>query len=174
MHITLDEVNKQKDVMDTVHFALRFGNIPGFSGDSSPMTILCQTASIPGLTIEPVEVGLHGHTVRFRGRKTFSGTMSIGFVETASYEIQRRLRAWNEYCVGTNTSSSGGYKDQYAITAELEVYDVTQKIADRLSIFGVWPSDVPEVQLDGQSAQAMLINPSFTFDYFTSIHHDFR
>jgi hypothetical protein len=172
MKITLDEVNQQKDIMDTVHFALRFGNIPG-SGDSAPMTILCQTASIPGVNVEPVEVGLHGHTVRFRGRKVFSGTFSVGFVENTNYDIQKRLRKWSEYTVGTNSSASQGYKSDYSLTAELELYDITRKVADRLSIYGVWLQDLPEVQLDGQSAQAMLINPTFTFDYFTSIHHDF-
>lgn len=172
-HITLDEINEQTDPMDSEHFRLLFGNIPG-SGDSRPMTILCQTAAIPGVTIEPVEIGLHGHTLRFRGKQTFSGTFSVGFVEVSSYEIMSRLRKWKEFCVGTNSATSEGFKPAYSVTAELEVMDVTGAVADRVKIFGVWPTEVPEVQLDGQSSQAMLVQPTFAFDYFTSIHHDFR
>lgn len=173
MHITLNEINEQTDVMDSQHFRLLFGNIPG-SEDSRPLTILCQTAVIPGVTVEPVEVSLHGHTVRFRGKQTFSGTFSVGFVEVSSYEIMSRLRKWKEFTVGTNSATSQGFKNRYSVTAELEVMDITGVVADRLKIFGVWPSEVPEVQLDGQSSQAMLVQPTFTFDYFTSIHHEFR
>lgn len=169
-HITLDDINEQSDAMDSEHFNLLFGSIPGF-GESRPLSIACQTAAIPGVSIEPIEVGLHGHTVRFRGKQTFSGTFSVGFVENSAYEIQRRLRAWKEYVVGTNTATSQGYKNRYGLTAELQVFDTTGAVADRLHIFGVFPTEVPEVQLDGQSSQVMLISPTFNFDYFTSIHH---
>ena len=172
-HVTLDEINEQTDAMDSEHFQMLFGSIPG-SSDTRPLSINCQTAVIPGITVEPIEVALHGHTVRFRGKQTFSGTFSIGFVENSAYEIQRRLRAWKESVVGTNTATSQGYKNQYAVTCELQVFDTTGVVADQLKIFGVFPSEVPEVQLDGQSSQVMLIQPTFSFDYFTSIHHDYR
>jgi len=172
-HVTLDEVNQQPDAMDSEHFKVLFGDIPG-AGDSRPMTINCQTAVIPGFTIEQMEVGLHSHTVRYVGKRTFSGTMSIGFVENSAMDIQRRLRTWAEFAKGTLSGSAQGYKSDYAKTIEVQVMDITGKTVDVLSVYGVFPTDVPEIQLDGQSSQAMLVQASFSYDYYRSKLHPFQ
>lgn len=172
-HVSLDEINQQPDAMDSEHFKVMFGNIPG-AGDSRPMTINCQTAVIPGFTLEQMEVGLHGHTVRYVGKRTFSGQMSIGFVENSAMDIQKRLRRWAEYAKGTRSATAEGYKADYALTVEIQVMDVTGKIVDELTVFGVWPTDVPETQLDGQSSQAMLVQASFSYDYYRSKLHPYR
>lgn len=171
-HITLDEITDQTDIMDSTHFRLLFGNVPG-SGDSRPLTILCQTASIAGITIEPMEVGLHAHTVRFRGKQTVNPTLAVGFVESSGYEVQRRLRRWKEFTVGTNTGTSSGFKNQYAISPQLEIMDVTGNVVDIIKYHNLWITELPEVQLDGQSSTPMLLQTTFTFDYLTSIHHDY-
>lgn len=173
MRATLNDLNNLEDPMPAMNFELLLGNLPaGLNSDN--LHIKCQTASIPGMSIEPMEMALHGQVLRFPGRKTFPGTMAATFVEESNVGTQRVFRTWQEKIKSTNTSKSTGYKRDYAVTARLNIYDNANVLRDEIDIFGLWLSELSEIALDGQSSQVMLVQVTFTYDSWRSNNHPFE
>jgi hypothetical protein len=48
---------------------------------------------------------------------------------------------------------------------ELKVLDVTGKPSTGQTIFYMWPSDISNVQLDGTSSTAFMVQVTFTYDF---------
>lgn len=165
---TLNEVQSVGDFMPSERFELLLGNLPG-GLDSAGLRIKCQQCPIPGFTIEQYEAALHGQVLRFPGRKTYSGTLSITFLETADMSTSSVLRRWGEFIKSKQSGRSSGTKSQYSVTARLNVYDGEEILRDEIDVFGCWLSDFPEVSLDGQSSQAMLIPVTLSYDHWDSI-----
>jgi len=105
----------------------------------------------------------------FRGRKEFGqgSTLQCTFVETTDLSTLTALRQWQEYIVGTNSGSSQGYISSYATTPTITVYDTTGSISDSVQVFRCFPDNLPDIQLSTQSAQPVVVQCSFSFDYLT-------
>lgn len=173
MRPTLTDLNNLEDPMPAMNFEFLLGNLPaGLNADK--LAIKCQTASIPGSSIEPMEMALHGQVLRFPGRKIYPGTMSCTFVEESNMGTQRVLRTWMEKIKSSDTSKSSGYKRDVAVQARLNVYDTTNTLKDEIDIFGLWLSELSDIQLDGQSSQIMLVQATFTYDTWRSNNHPFE
>ena len=165
--ITMDDVRSLPDILSTDNFEFLLGKVPG-STDDRDMVIKCQQAVYPGTSHEAYEVILHGHAVGFRGRRIFPRQLSITYVEDVNMDTTEKLLLWQEFIVGTRSGVSGGYKAEYTITPELVVYDTVGREADRVKFYGTMIQDKPDVQLDGGSSQAFVINATFAYDYYES------
>lgn len=170
---TLNEVQAVfADALPTDRFEFLLGNLPG-GIVSDNLRVMTQQVSIPGITIEPFEVAVHGQVLRYPGRKLFNGTISATFVENAGTDAQRALRTWSELCKSTNTGKSVGTKRDFAVNARLNVYDNADVVRDEVDIIGLWLSELSEIQLDGQASQAMQIQCTFTYDVWRSTLHPY-
>lgn len=169
---TLEEIQGLTDPLQTDSFELLFGNIPGGLSAGS-LRLRCQQISRPGHTNEQAQLELHGQKLNFAGRKTYSGTLSATFTEHSDGVTARILEQWSELCKGTNTGKSAGYKQEYAVNADLIIYDVTGSIVETVTIEGIWPTEVSELQLDGQSTQIALYQSQFSYDVYRSNLKDF-
>lgn len=159
-----------QDPMFSDNFLLEIGTIPTAanyktSGDQKPLVLQCRTATKPGVTIESVEVALFGHTLQYVGRKTFSHDMTVEYVENREGQIQTLLESWCEFCRSTQTQL-GNYKNDYARTATLTIYDVKGEVKLKYRIYGFWPSAVPEISFDGQSANLITLSTTFKYDHY--------
>lgn len=163
---TLGEVaDSIVDPLFSDNYLLEIGSVPGAAGNSRPLTLQCRTAIKPGFTIENVEVALFGHTLQYAGRKTFSHDMQVEYVENGKGEIHTTMEEWGEKCRGTQ-SQHGSYKNEYSKTATLTMFDTTGKVVLRYRIYGLWPSSVPDTNLDGQSATLITLGIGFKYDYY--------
>ena len=133
--ITYNQINSLPDAIDSTAFELLLGNLPN-AGNSLNLTLNCLTASIPGFSNEAWENNLHGHVQKFRGRKMFTRSLAVTFRERAGMPGYRALKAWDEFIVGTESGSSSGPKNQYAISPELVVYDGEGIVANRIQFEG--------------------------------------
>lgn len=159
-----------KDPMLSDSFVLTFPKLPaGLGADISKRLMLhCQQATKPGMTINPVEVQLFGHTLEYAGNNTFSHDMSVTFIENRDGNIQAILEKWAIHCRHP-TTQIGAYKegaDGYAAKAELEIFDQTGKSVKTYHIFGCWPSSVPEVSFDGSNSSLITLACTFKFDTY--------
>ena len=153
------------DILDAVAFNLIFGTLPN-TGNTEHLTVKCQSVSIPGFSNEKFDVTLHGNTHSFRGRKMYPKTLTCQFVEDSTFATQNALRAWHEYIAGTESNNSQGYKADYAVDASLVVYDTTGVVAATHKLTAVFPNDVSDVNLSGESSAAMIVSATFSYDRF--------
>lgn len=165
--VTLTEVLGIPDPMLNDNFELTFTKIPG-GGDGRKMRLQCRSGVKPGMSVQEVEVELFGHKVKHVGRKTFSGSMSVGFIESYEGRIVEGLENWAEVCRGTDTQS-GAFKKDYAVTATLTIFDQTGAEALVYEIYNVWPTEVPEYSFDGAGGSAIQADATFAYDWYKRI-----
>ena len=162
--VTLDQVLQMEDTLLTHKFTLEFPTVPG-PGTPSDLTVRCQQMVFPGSSINTIETILHGYKRQDFGRKDYTATFSTTFVETKTMPVWRALKGWQEEIRGTRSGSSSTSRSFLAVNPLVTVFDENNAVAGRSLIFGVWPQDVPEVQLDGSGDTQFLVPATFQFDY---------
>jgi len=163
MRVSFAQVTSQADLLDQVGFLLDLGVIPGVGG-SEHLSIKCLNCPLPGMGQEDMKVVLHGHQIGFRGRRNNPGTVSPTFYEDSRMLTLDALRGWLEYTAGSESGNSQGYKNQYAVDANLIVYDTTGKAVRAHIIEGMRIQDVPDVTFDGGSSAPIQVAPTFAYD----------
>lgn len=163
----LDTVLEILDPMLSDNFDIIFQNLPA-GVEARPLQIQCKTAIKPGTTIEEVAVELFGHRMMHVGRKTFSNSLQIEFVDDRNGKIHEMMEAWAEFCRETKTQH-GHFKADYAADAEFYIYDQEGTKVKTYKIYNIWPSQVPDMQFDGSSAQAINVQMEFKYDYYEEI-----
>lgn len=151
------------DPMLSDHYSLVFGAVPS-GGNAAPLTLLCQQATKPGMTIEPVDVVLFGHQLEFGGRLTYTHDLNVTYVENRLNQISNTIEGWAEMIRSHNTQH-GAYKAEYQTNARMIIYDQAGAVTAIYKIFNVWPSTVPEIQFDGTGGNLITMQVGFKFDY---------
>jgi hypothetical protein len=157
------------DVMDASAFILNLGSVPG-TGDSRLLSLKCQTAVMPGFSNEKMTPTLHGYTLGFRGRKVYPQTLSIQYLETSDMSSHNILKRWHELVAGSESGNSASYKRGYSVLGELITFTTTGDVATRLRIESIFPNDVGDTSLSGESSAAMTLSATFHYDRFTTVN----
>lgn len=168
--IDLESLEALDDILTTHRFILYLTLPATLGGDGTrALALRCQQAVRPGVQVEQVFTGLHGHEMATRGRTVFSKTLAVTFVETSGGVVQQLLFDWKEIVVDT-VSGNGAYRDEYAGSAVLDVLDVAGAVAMQFKINRVWLTDIQEAQLDGaNAAMPYLVQAALSFDYFERV-----
>ena len=169
--ITLDQFLQMPDALLTHRFLLE---VSPPNGGGEALTIRCQTGVVPGYTINPVEVALHGFKRSEFGIKEFQRTMEFQFIETRDGVAWNTLKGWQELVRGTRSGSSAAPRRDLVRTAIITVLDEQDKESVKSEAYGCWPTAVPDVNLDGQSEQPFLIPCTMQYDYVTYLGVEVR
>ena len=137
--------------------------IPG-AGDGSGLRTRLKSFPIPGEEKEDVEVTLHGVTVKYAGRTTFSHEMALSFIETRDIYVMTQLKAWLAYSRNI-LQTAGTYKSQYATTSFIYLYDDTETVVQTVKVFGSFMKNMGEVQLDGTQSAPVEVPATMSYDY---------
>jgi hypothetical protein len=161
--IGLSDIAALPDPLQSYQFEWFVPSIPG-SGDGRGLTLRCNQASIPGETKDEVEVSLHGITLKFAGRTTFTHEVSLQFQETRDLYVIMKLKAWLAYSKDI-IATTGAYKAQYSTTSKLYLYDDTQSIIATVNIYNSFIKSMSDVQLDGTQSSAVPVQATLSYDY---------
>lgn len=143
------------------NFDLFLPVIPG-SSSTRDLTYRCMTTDIPGTQLEPLEVALHGVQVPYPGRRMFTQSMNVTFLEGVDWETTRKFHRWIE--LARSWRQNNGLPGPGAwVTGQLVFYDDTPSVVRTQQINAMWPSNLQETQADGSATAA--INISIEFKY---------
>ena len=163
--LTQTQMQALPDVLTTDRFILNFGSIP-ITGDSyGALSLKCVDVSMPGSQNARFDVPLGNVDRSFRGKKTYGRQFSAAFSETVDLSSLRKLRNWLEACAGTDSGNSQGYISDYAVTANLQVFDTTGAAADYCDIFRCFIFDLQDIGLENSQTQGMRATAQFSYDY---------
>ena len=155
------------DPMLSDNFSFEIPNVPkGAAGLSNALLFQCKSATKPGMTLENVEAALFGHTLEYAGRQTFGHDLSATYIENKTGQITKGLEDWSILCRNPDTQL-GEYKNVYATNAYLKVYDQKGTEVMQYIIYGLWPSQIPDISFDGSSATLIEHQISFKYDHVT-------
>ena len=171
--VTLNTVEKiLTDPMSSSMYELEFDKskvFPELSKGTEILRVLCQSCVLPAKTIEDLPVDIHAHQLHFAGKVTFSGTMSITFVERQDMVVYETLYAWQKKAKDHQTQA-GSERINYATTCKLKTFKQStsvknEEIARVFEIKQVWCKEVPEITWN--NANELTVIPAvFSFDYF--------
>ena len=113
----LDDVIGLPDPLLQYNFDLVIANIPG-GADIANFKTKIMTSAIPGMTIEPVVVDLHGFTIEYAGRKQYTRTLPFEILELRDMKSRDALRDWHD--MTRDDSSLGAYFDEYTTEVNLQ------------------------------------------------------
>lgn len=151
------------DPLKTFQWDLAFPRIPGVS-DSRPLSVKCVGTSIPGTSIEPISWEGHGMRLHFSGRRVFDETWEATIIESRDSTTRDSLISWMEL-VRSWRANSGAYKAQYAVPAEISLYDDANTVVRGIKLINVFPSQIGQITLD-QGSSIVQYQATFSIDYF--------
>lgn len=156
-------INSVVDPMLSDNYQLQFGAVPS-GGNATPLLMLCQQATQPGVTIEPVDVVLFGHQLEYGGRLTYTHDLSVTYVENRFNAITNLLEGWQEM-IRSHQTQHGAYKRQYQADATLTIFDTAGAVTASYLIVNCWPTALPEKQFDGTGSNLITMQVTFKYDY---------
>lgn len=161
---SLQDIRSLPDPLLGFNFTMLIPNIPG-GGDSRAMALKCMQSVIPGQQLEAVLVALSGYEVKFAGRVVYSHTLPVVFLETRDMSTRDALKQWQDMARDVK-NNTGNYKTAYATDVKLQLFDDTGSVVRTVNVYGVYPEDVSDVQLDGSSSAAVSVSATFSYDYW--------
>lgn len=161
--VSFTQLNNLSDTISAEAFELIIPNIP-LGGSTQELTLRCQQAQVPGYSNEAFESLLHGHVLKFRGRKMYPRQLSVTYIEGSFLESWTILNNWHEFIAGTDSGNSGAYKNTYSTTASLIIYNTTGAVANTLRMENFFIQEISDVTLDGSNSTPMLIPAMFSYD----------
>lgn len=159
---SLQDVLSLGDVAQTWNFDIFFPYLPG-SASSRDLTFRCMTTDLPGTQLEVVEAPLHGVVIPYAGRRMFTQTMNVTFLETFDWGTREKFRRWIAIARDWRTNS-GSFFATYAIGGvQLVTYNDIPQPVNVTQLNYVWPTEMQEVALDG--GQSGLVQLTVVFKY---------
>lgn len=120
---------------------------------------------MPGTQLEPLDVALHGVQIPYAGRRMYTQSLNVTFLETYDWETRSKFFRWMELARSW-TNNSGSYHATYSTTALLIVYDDIPQPIKTNRIFNIWPENVQEVQLDGSQSGPVVLSVGFKYSHW--------
>ncbi len=161
---SLNDVLSLADPATQWNFDLLLPTIPG-SSDTRDLTFKCMTTDMPGTSIEPVEVPLHGVTIQRAGRRVFTHTLNATFMETVDYATREKFRRWFE-SMRSWKNNTGTASAAYRVSAQVVVYNDLPQVVRTCNITGLWPESMADVPLDGGSSALVTLQIGFRYDFW--------
>lgn len=159
---TIGDLRGLPDPLLQYRWTLIIANVPG-GGDGRRLQYQCKTSSIPGLSNEEVTSNSHGIDLNFAGRQMYGGTLSTTFYETRDMVVYDTLRQWLDFA-RNQRDGTGNYKADYAVNAQLLLFDDTVKVIKTVNFEGWFPKEITEAGVDGSSSAIVEFSVNWAFD----------
>jgi hypothetical protein len=167
MRTSLQDVLSLQDPAASYNFDLFLPNIPG-SSDTRDLTFKCMTADLPGVSVDPMDVALHGVQVPFAGRKIFTHTLNATFLETADWMTREKFRRWNEF-IRSWQNNSGSLAAAYKVDAQMVLYNDVPEVVRTTNLIGLYLESMSEVQMDGGQSGLITLQCGFKFTHWLDV-----
>ena len=162
-------------------------------GTTEELTYRCINASLPGVTMRTTDINRFGVGIMEKMPYSANYTdVSLTFLMDRSSSIYDFWYAWFNYIFGVtgqessknifgsysvgSTGNAGRsfytaeYKDNYATTMQIVMYNQTGEIAQRINILEAFPTALREVAVAwGDNGNMVKINVSISYSYYTMV-----
>lgn len=129
--------------------------------------IWCQGTDLPGRKLSFLEIKKHNFTLRMPNRIEYDGTWKTTVLLDMSLSGYKKLLKWQENY--SNLKQDVGGKRGFPVgIAKIQIlnnlFDAT---GPEMSIYGIFPSDVPVIPFKQDSSNAVTVDVTFTYSYCT-------
>lgn len=157
----LAEVQSLADPQLSYNWNILIPFIPG-AADTRKLSYKAISTSLPGSEIEQVTLEHRVVKLQFAGRRIYSGQWSVTMFETRDLSTRDDLIRWMDLCRSYH-GNTGSFKQTYAVTAELQLFDDTPKVNREIRLLGLFPLKIEDATLDSSSS-ILQYSINFSFD----------
>lgn len=160
--VALTDIYAFPDPVIGFNFNLIVPNPPG-GGSGRALNVKCKSTSLPGSSIEPVEVALHGHVIKRAGRRTFPRSLPFSLLETTDFSSRLTLRKWMN--TARRAKDQGGTDSSvYAVDATIEVLNDAGDILYSVVCVKAWPEELSDSDLSGEGSNPLEFSGQLSYD----------
>jgi len=163
----LEEVVSLTDPLQSWNYDFIVPNLPG-GGDGRGLMIKAQTIALPGSQVEQLMVPLHGAEINYAGRRIWTRTFEATFLETRDTSSRDAINRWQDLARNVRLNE-GTFKSEYATTGDMVLYDDAGNIVRTIRLFGLFPTNLADVTMDGSAGTAVSISVTFSYDFTEEI-----
>ena len=157
---SLENVQGLPDPLMQYNYDMVVLNMPG-GGDTEIFKHKIMTSQIPGRTIEPVVVELHGVTIEYAGRVQYARTLAFEILECRDMKSRDALRDWHELTRDDN--SLGEYFENYTAEVDLQLYDSKDTLVRTVKLHGCWLESFDDAGVDGSASTPVTISGTLKY-----------
>lgn len=148
----------------TYLWELAIPEVPDAAGETPrAMTLRARRASIPGTGVETSLSHFKAHRIKHPGRRNFPHTVEMAFEEGLDAVILEALNNWNQAWLNDEDGSGQG-ESAVKVDAFLNMLDHSETIITQYKLFGVFPETVPDVSLNYESSDNVIVAVTFSYD----------
>ena len=127
---------------------------------------LAASTTLPGKTINPVDVPYFGQNFKIPTNADYGGEWSISCRCDADLKLKKDMEKWmNQY--SDLSKNGGGFKNIPDNNVRIDLLDHDLKtITKTYVLVGVWPTNVGELAFDQATAEIVTIELGMVFQYW--------
>jgi hypothetical protein len=129
------------------------------------ITALCRSTSMPPKSHETIDVYYRGLPMKIDGRATFD-TWTVTFLSDEGQQLRNAFMTWMEVAYNVSqleNKSHVTYKKDNVLVHKLQS---NKKIVSTVNFFGLWPTQVGEVELNQEGGSVETFEVTFTYDFW--------
>lgn len=164
-------------LLQTTYYRVSFSQLPPNvtdldkpnGGDS--FDIYCQSAGLPGKTLENIELKKRGFTLNMPNIVKFSGDWSVKVLTNLNLKHYKLLMQWQNYYSDLRAGTGGnrGFPSAQAVVTLLDNNFNENTKAGKMVIFGIYPTEVPELQMDQEKSEYLTADVKFKYSYTSEL-----
>jgi hypothetical protein len=155
------------DPLQPWNYDLNIPNIPG-GGDGYGLMLRCQSAAIPGISLNDGQMNLRGSIITYAGFPEWGHRFAPSFVETRDMAVTDALTGWMNYARDNRTSATAGaYMSQYKTIGDIILYDDAGLVIRTVRLNGLWCQSIADAPLESGNSGPVIRNSEFRFDWPT-------
>lgn len=148
-------------------FNILIDSAPPASGlTSDPTPYLVRSSSLPGGTIDPIEVPWQGMQYKIGSTHTFDNWSCTFNVDMES-QIRKNFLQWQRAIHNPEDNVQGLPKEYFGVI-KLELLHVDGSVLLTYTLHDAWPTEVGEISLDYSSKDVAQFDVTFSMNYYTT------
>ena len=144
---------------------------PGISTglDSRNASFLAKAASLPALTIPPIEVPFRGRKIYIAGDREFADEWTVTFLNDTNFGLRDSLERWNHGINELDTGRGVTVSSDYQADLTVQQLDRDDKVLKTYVFKDCWPTSVGAIELNTETVNTIEeFEVSWRYNHFTS------
>ena len=113
------------------------------------LTLMCESAQLPGKQITSIEWSLYGHNIKVP-TSFIQEDVSLVFNVTSDYYAKRVFDAWQNAVI-SNTTFLLAYDSEFKVDVQIRQLDENDRVVYTSHLMGAYPISVQAMTLDNNS-----------------------
>jgi len=158
-------------LLQSTYYKVTFNDVKGAKDNNFELEefdLFCQGTDLPGKKLGTLEVKRHGFTLRMPGNMEYDGSWKTTVLMDLSLKGYKNLLKWVAY-YSSFSNDVGGERGFPSTTATITLlnnnYEETPGAAGKITIYGIFPTEVPALAMKQDASEYLNVDVTFAYSY---------